>query len=175
MIFTKTSINGLYVIELEPKIDERGYFLRVFCQTEFKNAGLDYNIINTNRSFSRHKGTIRGLHFQKEPMAEVKIVQCLRGRIFDVVVDLRTESPTYKQWFGIELTENNNKMLYVPKGFAHGIQTLSDNCILEYFINQFYSPQHEGGFLWNDPAFKIIWPLPVSVMSERDRKWRLFN
>lgn len=169
MIFTKTFIDGIHIIELEPKFDNRGYFSRVFCQDEFKKAGLEHNIVHINRSFNKLKGTVRGLHFQKEPMAEVKIVQCIKGKIFDVVVDLRPKSPTFKKWFSIELAADNRKLIYIPKGFAHGIQVLADNSILEYFVTQFYSPAHDSGIRWNDPTININWPLPVTVLSDKDK------
>lgn len=175
MIFTKTFIDGIHIIELEPRFDDRGYFSRVFCQDEFQKAGLENNIVNVNRSFNKLKGTVRGLHFQKEPMAEVKIVQCIKGKIFDVVVDLRPKSPTFKKWFSIELAEDNRKLIYIPKGFAHGIQVLADNSILEYFVTQFYSPAHEGGIRWSDPTININWPLSVTAMSDRDKNLPFFN
>lgn len=175
MKFQKTYINGLYVIDLEPKEDERGYFSRVFCRQEFKDLGLDNKICQISRSWTKGKGTLRGLHFQRSPKAEAKIIQCLKGRVFDVVVDLRPPSPTFKRWFSIELSEDNKKMLYLPKGLAQGLLTLTGNCIMEYLITQFYSPQHADGVRWNDPAFKINWPAPVKVISERDKNWPLFQ
>jgi len=173
MKFQETPIKGLYVIEPEPHLDSRGYFSRFFCKKEFEEAGLDSNIVQINRSLTRGKGTVRGLHRQKEPMAEVKIVQCLEGAVVDVVIDMRENSPTYRQWFSAELSKENKKIFYVPKGFAHGIQTLSDECVLEYYVTQFYSPEHEVGIRWNDPAFGIKWPLEVTDISEKDKSWPL--
>ena len=175
MIFHKTPIEDLYVIEPELREDERGYFTRVFCRDEFVKAGLDYKIVQMSHSFSRHKGTIRGLHFQTEPKSEDKIVSCVRGKIFDVAVDLRKNLPTYLKWFGIELSEENNKMLYIPKGFAHGLQTLVDNCTVQYFMSEFYSPEHASGIRWNDPVFGIKWPIKNPTMSDKDETWALMQ
>lgn len=175
MIFRKTKIEGLYIIEPEFRADERGYFGRIFCVEEFKNAGLDFNLVQASLSFSKKKGTIRGMHFQKEPKAEDKIVQCLKGAIFDVAVDLRPGSPTYRKWLAEELNEDNKKMFYIPKGFAHGFQTLTDNCEVLYLMSEFYSPEHVSGVRWDDPFLKIDWPTKDSIMSEKDKRWSLLR
>ncbi len=173
MIFHKTKIEGLYIIEPELKQDERGYFTRIFGEDEFRKNGLDFKIVQANRSVTLKKGTLRGMHFQKEPSAEDKIVQCLRGRVYDVAIDLRKNSPTHGHWVAVELSEDNHKMFYIPKGFAHGLQTLTDNCEVQYFMSEFYFPEHADGVRWDDPAFNITWPLEVSHIVDRDKNWPL--
>lgn len=170
-IFNKTNIEGLYIIELEPRFDERGFFARNFCIKELAELGISYEIKQINRSLTKNKGMIRGMHFQKAPKAEDKIVQCLRGAIYDVAIDLRPGSPTYGRWEGQELTEENKKMFLIPKGFAHGFQALTDNSEIQYFVTEFYSPEHEGGVRWNDQAFNINWPIKNPVLSEKDKNW----
>lgn len=174
MIFHKTKIKDLYIIEPELKVDERGYFARIFGQDELKKIGLNFKIVQANRSLTLKKGTIRGVHFQKEPRAEDKIVQCLRGRVYDVAIDLRKDSPTRGQWVAEELSEDNHRMFYIPKGFAHGFQTLTDNCEMQYFMSEFYSPEHASGVRWDDPVFNITWPLKNPELSEKDKNWLLF-
>ena len=173
MRFNKTEFEGLYLIELEPHADERGYLARSFCKEEFLKAGLKYEIVQASISFNKSRGTIRGMHFQKEPKAEDKIVQCLKGRIFDVAIDLRITSPTFRKWLSFELDGEKKGALFLPLGFAHGFQTLTDNVEVQYFMSEFYSPEHAWGVRWNDPAFNINWPLPVSVISEKDGNWPL--
>lgn len=176
MIFTKTKIEGLYVIEPELKRDERGYFARIFCKDEIlKATGLDFDIKQANKSLTNKMGTIRGMHFQKEPKAEVKIVQCLKGEIYDVVVDLRKDSKTYGQWVSEKLTEDNKKMFFVPKGCAHGFQTLVDDCELSYFMSEFYSKEDAVGVRWDDPLLNIKWPIKNSFLSEKDKNWPLIK
>jgi dTDP-4-dehydrorhamnose 3,5-epimerase len=175
MIFKKTKIEGLYVIEPEFKIDDRGDFARVFCKEELAKAGLVFDIVQANQSMTKEKGTIRGMHFQKEPKAENKIVQCLKGAICDVVVDLRRDSLTYGQWVAQELNENNKKMFFIPKGFAHGFQTLADNCVVQYFMSEFYSLENANGVRFDDPFLKINWPISNSSLSERDKNWPLIK
>ena len=175
MRFRKTKIEGLYIIEPKLKIDERGYFTRVFCIEEFSKIGLNFEIVQINRSLNKKKGTIRGMHFQKSPKAEDKIVQCIKGAIYDVAIDLREDSPTYGQWVAEELTEGNKRMLLIPKGFAHGFQTLTDNCEILYFMSEFYSPEYAGGVRWNDPFFNIKWPIKNPFLLERDKKWPLID
>lgn len=175
MIITKTKIEGVYIIDLTPRGDHRGYFTRVFAKEELAEYGIKYNIAHINRSLTEKKGTIRGLHFQKAPKREDKIVQCLQGSIFDVAVDLRKNSKTYGQWVGEILSAENKRMLLVPKGFAHGFQTLEKNCLVEYFVSQYYYPQHESGLRWDDPYFSINWPLHKVEVSEKDGKWPLFK
>jgi dTDP-4-dehydrorhamnose 3,5-epimerase len=175
MIFQPTKINGLYIIETRFTSDERGYFGRVFCKDENEKNKINFNIVQANRSLSREKGTLRGMHFQTEPMAETKMVQCIRGSVYDVAIDLRPDSPTYKQWVGQELSEKNQKIFLIPQGFAHGFQTLEENSELLYFMSEFYSAEHAAGVRYNDPAFAISWPLPVSVVSKRDQAWPLLE
>lgn len=175
MKFRKTKIKGVYIIEPEPKIDERGYFTRVFCQEEFKKNGLNFNIVQINRSFTKKKGTIRGMHFQKEPKAEDKIIQCLKGAIYNVILDLRKNSKTFAQWLAVELSEENKKMLLVPKGCANGFQALSDNCEILYFMSEFYSPDYAAGLRWNDPFLKIPWPIKNPFLSYKDKNWPLMK
>jgi dTDP-4-dehydrorhamnose 3,5-epimerase len=173
MKFKETKIKGLYIIEPDLKIDDRGYFTRIFCEKEFKKSKLGFKIIQANLSFTKKKGTIRGMHFQKPPKAEDKVVQCLRGAIYDVAVDLRKDLLTYGQWVAEELSEENKKMFLIPKGFAHGFQALTDNCELLYFMSEFYSPEHTSGIRWNDPFFNIKWPIQDPILSEKDKNWPL--
>jgi len=172
MIFSETKLNGAYVIEPEKYEDERGYFARVFCENEFKSHGIKLNMVQSNIGFSSKKGTIRGLHYQVYPHAEVKLIRCLSGSIFDVIIDLRPESPTYRQWFGIELNSKNNQMLLVPEYFAHGYQSLVDNTEVFYQVSQFYMADAERGIRWDDPAFNIQWPEMIHpIISEKDKSW----
>lgn len=175
MIITKTKIEGVYVLDLEPRSDARGYFARVFAKEELKKNNINFDIVHINRSLTAEKGTIRGLHYQMSPKREDKIVQCLNGSIFDVALDLRKDSKTFGQWVGEELTSKNNKMLLVPKGCAHGFQTLTKNCLVEYFVSEYYSPEHERGLRFNDPYFKINWPIKNAHLSEKDGKWPLYS
>jgi dTDP-4-dehydrorhamnose 3,5-epimerase len=173
MIFKKTKIEGLYIIESELGVDQRGYFSRVFCKKELAEIGLKFEIVQINRSLNKKKGTIRGMHFQRPPKAEDKIVQCVRGAIYDVAIDLRKDSKTYGQWVAEELTEDNGKMFFIPKGFAHGFQSLKNNSEILYFLSEFYSPEHESGVRWNDPFFNIKWPAKNPFILERDKNWPL--
>lgn len=175
MKITKTIIDGVYVLDPEPKMDSRGYFARVFAKEELIVNGIKFDIVHINRSMTKKRGTIRGIHYQLKPRQEDKIIQCLSGSIFDVAVDLRPNSKTYKKWFGIELSAENKKMLLVPKGCGHGFQTLVSDCTIEYFVTQYYSPQHEKGILWSDPAFNINWPIARATLSDKDMKWSHFK
>jgi len=175
MIFNKLLLKGAYTIDLEKHVDDRGFFARYWCKKEFEELGLDANIIQINSSMSKIKGTIRGLHIQRPPKAETKIVRCIRGKIWDVIVDIRLESPTYGEWYGSELNENNRTMMYVPKGFAHGFQSLVDNVELLYLHSEFYSLEDESGLLYNDKDVAIDWPLPVSEISKRDKSHPALN
>lgn len=175
MIFTKTKIKGVFIIGLEPRGDDRGYFTRVFCKNELKEQNIPYNIVQINRSLSANKGTIRGLHFQRNPKEEDKIVQCLKGRIFDVALDLRKDSDTYGKWVGEELSASNKKMLLVPRGCAHGFQTLEKDTLVEYFVSQYYSPKTESGIRWDDPYFKVGWPLKRVTTSKKDSEWKAWE
>lgn len=168
-----TPIAGVYVATLEPRGDARGSFARVFDLNTLHAADPAYRIVQINRSWTKQAGTIRGLHFQRAPRAEDKFVQCLGGAIFDVAVDIRPESPTFRKWFGVELSAENQKLLLVPKGCAHGFQSLTDDAIVEYFVSEFYSPGDEGGHRWNDPAFGVAWPRPVTSTSDKDAAWPL--
>jgi dTDP-4-dehydrorhamnose 3,5-epimerase len=169
MKFTETPLRGAYVINLEPRGDDRGWFARLFCQREFAEHQLCSNIVQANNSFSKHKGTLRGMHYQLAPKAEDKIVRCLRGALLDVIVDLRPDSPTFLKHFSIELSAENRTMLFVPKGFAHGFLTLTDETEAFYLVTEFYSPQHERGLRYNDPRLAIRWPFEPAVISDKDR------
>lgn len=172
MIFIETKLKGAFIIEIEKREDERGFFARSWCQKEFAEHGLNANFVQCNISFSRKRGILRGLHYQIAPNEESKLLRCTRGALYDVLVDLRQDSPTYKQWLGVELTADNHRMLYVPEGFANGFQTLTDNTEAFYQVSQFYSPESERGVRWNDPAFGIKWPLLDNpVVSDKDKSW----
>lgn len=168
MIFKETKLKGAFIIEINKLQDERGFFGRSWCANEMSEYGLKTNLAQANTSFSRYKGTLRGMHFQNDPYQETKLIRCTRGSIFDVIIDLRKDSPTYKQWVGVELTQDNYRMLYVPEDFAHGFITLEDNSEVTYLVTEFYTPGAEAGIRWNDPAFNIQWPLEPSVISEKD-------
>lgn len=175
MIFTETELPGAYVIDLEPRQDERGFFARAWCATEFGDHGLSTKLVQANLSFNKRQGTVRGMHFQNPPHAEDKIVRCTRGAVYDVIIDLRSNSPTYKQWVGVELDADSRRAIYVPKGFAHGYQTLVPETETLYQVSEYYAPQSEGGVLWNDPAFGIEWPDPDNAfLSEKDKNWPAF-
>jgi len=169
MIFRETSLLGAFIAELNPMSDARGFFARSWCADEFKNHGLNPRLVQCNVSYNRKKGTLRGMHFQVAPFEEAKVVRCTSGAIFDVIVDLRPESPTYRQHIGEVLSSENRRMLYVPERFAHGFMTLEDETEVFYQMSEFYAPECARGFRWNDPAFKIELPLDVTVISERDR------
>lgn len=171
MIFKETELKGAYIIELEPVQDERGFFARIFCQKEFEEHGLNPCIVQCNISHNKKKGTLRGMHYQMPPYEEDKIVSCFKGAIYDVIIDLRSNSDTYCQWFDVELSDHNTKMLYVPKGFAHGFQTLEDDTAVFYQMSEFYHPEAAKSVRWNDPAFGIVWPDDIRVISERDRQY----
>lgn len=175
MKLVKTKIDDVFVIVLDPKIDSRGYFTRVFAKEELKKAGIDFSIVHINRSLSKDKGVIRGIHYQVKPMQEDKIVQCLKGRIFDVVLDLRKNSKTFGKWVGQILDSDNKKMMLTPKGCAHGLQTIEENSLVEYFSTQIFSPENEKGVRYNDPFFKIKWPIKKVIVSEKDKNWPLFQ
>jgi dTDP-4-dehydrorhamnose 3,5-epimerase len=162
-------------IELDLHRDERGFFARSWCQKEFETEGLDLNTVQCNVSFNEKKGTLRGMHFQAAPSPEAKLVRCTQGAIYDVVIDLRAESPTYKQWIGLKLTAENRRMLYIPEGCAHGFLTLEDKTEVFYQMSEFYHPELARGFRWDDPAFQIKWPATVEVISERDRTYPDFE
>lgn len=171
MRFTETRLKRAFIIEPERLEDERGFFARTFCQKEFGAHGLNSKIVQCNVSYNKHKGTLRGMHYQAPPMAEAKLVSCTRGAIYDVIIDLRPESPTYCQWFAEELNAENSKMIYIPEGFAHGFQTLEDETEVFYQMSKFYSPEHARGVRWDDPVFGIEWPLNTKIISEKDKKY----
>ena len=173
MRFTPMSLSGAYLVQLEPRIDARGAFARAFCAREFAAQGLMASFMQANISTNLKAGTVRGLHFQNAPHREAKLVQCAKGSIYDVVVDIREESATYLRWTGVELSDSNGVMIYVPEGFAHGYQTLSDGANVLYLVNEFYTPEVEGGLRYNDPKLGIKWPLAVSDISEKDGRWPL--
>jgi dTDP-4-dehydrorhamnose 3,5-epimerase len=174
MRFETTALDGVWVVHPEPIHDDRGFFARTFCVNEFRVHGLETDFPQHSISCSLLKGTVRGMHFQREPHSEVKLVRCLSGSIWDAVIDMRPRSPTFGHWRGIELSEENGLQLYIPKGFAHGFQTLSDNTRVNYLISEFHSPSAAGGVRYDDPAFGIKWPLPVSVISDKDLLWPAF-
>jgi dTDP-4-dehydrorhamnose 3,5-epimerase len=168
MIFKETALLGAYTIELEAAKDERGSFARTFCEREFEAQGLNTRFLQCSLSVNARRGTLRGMHYQAEPHAETKLVHCVRGALYDVIIDLRPQSATYCRWVGVELSAANNTLLYVPEGFAHGFQTLEDDTAVYYHISTFYAPQSARGVRWNDPAFGISWPLSDLLISERD-------
>ncbi|CCE05614.1 dTDP-4-dehydrorhamnose 3,5-epimerase [Bradyrhizobium sp. STM 3843] len=172
MIFTETKLKGAFIIDLDRKVDERGFFSRAFCQNEFRDHGLRPVIAQANIASNTKKGTLRGMHFQYPPAAESKLVRCTRGAIFDIIVDLRPESPTYLEHIFAELNEGNMTALYVPERFAHGYQVLRDDTDTSYQVGEFYTPSAEGGLLHDDPRLGLTWPLPVSVISSKDRAFR---
>jgi dTDP-4-dehydrorhamnose 3,5-epimerase len=173
MRFAPIALAGAYLIHLEPRADERGSFARAFCAKEFAAKGLETALVQANISVNTRAGTLRGLHFQRAPHAEVKLVRCIKGAIYDVIVDLRRESPTYLSWFGAELSEANGIMIYVPKGFAHGYQALTDDATLFYMVSAFYAPSSEAGLRFDDPKLAIAWPRAVSNISDKDARWPL--
>jgi dTDP-4-dehydrorhamnose 3,5-epimerase len=173
MIFEETPLRGAYVIEPERINDHRGFFARVWCKKELERRGLNSELSQSNIGFSHVKGTLRGLHFQKPPHAESKIVRCTRGSIFDVIVDLRPESPTYKRWFGIELSDENGKMVYVAEGMAQGYMTLQDNTEINYHATEFFNAEAASGVRFDDPVLGIRWPMSATAISEQDRSWPL--
>lgn len=175
MIFTETKLKGAFIIDLERREDSRGFFARAFCQNEFEAHGLKPIIAQSNIAHNRRKGTIRGMHFQFPPAAETKAVRCTRGAILDIIVDLRPESPTYLQHVAVELTEDNQRTLYVPERFAHGYQALRDDTDTSYQVGEFYTPGCEGGLLYDDPRLGLQWPLPLTVISDKDRAWKRFD
>lgn len=175
MIFHETPLQGAYILELEKREDERGYFARSWCEREFRDHGLDARIAQCNISLNRKKGTLRGMHYQIRPFEESKLVRCTRGALYDVIVDLRPGSSTFANHLGVELTPDGGRMLFVPKGFAHGFLTLEDETEVFYMISEFYAPDQARGFRWDDPAFGIRWPGKVAVISARDRNYPDFR
>lgn len=175
MKFTPTPLPGSFVIDLVRMGDERGFFARSFCEREFLMAGLETHFVQGNKAFTAKKGTIRGLHYQLPPSAEVKLVCCVRGAIFDVIVDLRADSPSFKRWFGAELSNDNRSMMYVPRGFAHGLMTLTDDVEVHYSVGAFYDPERERGLRFDDPAIAVVWPQVMTEISAKDGAWPAFD
>lgn len=175
MIFTETHLKGAFIIDIERREDSRGFFARAFCQHEFEDHGLKPVIAQANVAFNHLRGTLRGMHFQYPPAAETKLVRCTRGAIVDIIVDLRPESPTYLQHVAVELSEDNSRALFVPERFAHGYQVLRDKTETSYQVGEFYTPGSESGLLYSDPRLKLDWPLPVSVISDKDKLWRTLD
>jgi dTDP-4-dehydrorhamnose 3,5-epimerase len=176
MDFIATELEGAYVIELSRIGDERGFFARAFCSESFARQGLAAAFVQCNVAFNKHEGTLRGMHYQRQPHAEVKLVRCTRGAVFDVIIDLRPQSPTFTRWIGVDLTEDNQRMLYVPEGFAHGYQTLTDSSEIFYQVSRPYAPTHEAGVRWDDPVFGIRWPdTPRRIISPKDQGWPDFR
>jgi dTDP-4-dehydrorhamnose 3,5-epimerase len=171
MKFTETKLKGAFIVEIEKLSDDRGFFARSWCQKEFEAHGLDSNIVQANVSYNHQKGTLRGMHYQIEPYQECKLIRCTRGAIYDVIIDLRTDSPTYKQWTGVELTADNYTLFFVPQDFAHGFQTLIDETEITYQVSQFYTPGSERGIRFDDRVFNIRWPQEVTILSEKDKTW----
>jgi dTDP-4-dehydrorhamnose 3,5-epimerase len=168
MIFSKLSLAGSYIIEPEPFQDDRGWFARFYCKKDFQQIGHNKEWVQLNHSVTNKKGAVRGMHFQHPPFHEIKMVKCIKGKVFDVIIDLRTDSETFLSWEGVELSAENKKMIYIPEGFAHGFQCLTDDCELIYHHSEYYTPGSEGGIHYNDPMVKIKWPLTVSQISPRD-------
>jgi dTDP-4-dehydrorhamnose 3,5-epimerase len=175
MTFQETKLPGVFEIHLEPMGDERGFFARSWCQREFEGQGLNPVTAQCNISFNEKKGTLRGLHFQAEPYPEAKLVRCTQGSIYDVAVDLRPQSPAFRQWIGVTLTAANRKMIYIPAGFAHGFLTLEAKTEIFYQMSEFYHPELSRGVRWDDPAFQIVWPGQVEVISDRDKGYPDFD
>ncbi len=176
MVFQETRLKGAFLVETDVVEDERGHFSRVWCRREFEAHGLQSRLAQANHSYNRTRGILRGLHYQEAPHAQAKVVHCFAGAIYDVIVDLRPSSPTYLQWIAVELAGGAGRMLYVPEGFAHGFQTLTDDCHVFYHMAGFYTPEAERGVRWDDPAFDIDWP-PAErrLMSQKDTSWPAFT
>jgi len=171
MIFAETKLPGVFLIEPERLEDGRGFFARTWCQREFEAHGLNPRLVQCSISYNKKKGTLRGMHYQVAPYEEAKLVRCTMGAIYDVIIDMRPDSLTFKQWVAIELTAENRKMLYVPEGIAHGFQTMVDNTEEFYQMSEFYHPECTQGVRWNDPTFDVNWPLPVNVIAEKDNAY----
>jgi dTDP-4-dehydrorhamnose 3,5-epimerase len=171
MIFSPTSLAGAYVVELEPHRDVRGFFARTWCRREFQEHGLDAELAQCSISYNPRRGTLRGMHWQTPPSEEAKLVRCTTGAIYDVIIDLRPESPTYLKHVGVELSQGDRRALYVPRGFAHGLQTLKDDSEVLYQISEFFAPEHTRGIRWNDPTFGIEWPISDPIILERDNSY----
>ncbi len=175
MIFSETKIKGAFIIDPELITDERGFFARSFCKEELQKQGLETDIVQCNISYNKKKGTLRGMHYQVPPFEEAKIVSCTKGSIYDVVVDLRRDSPTFKKWVAAELSEKNFKMVYIPRGCAHGFQTLDNNSIVYYQMTEYFHPECARGLPWDNLSIGIVWPVPDMIMSEKDKNYKDFE
>jgi len=175
MIFTEIELKGAFIIEPNRIEDERGFFARSWCKKEFENHQLNPHLMQCNISFNKKKGTLRGMHYQIKPYEEAKLVRCTMGAIFDVIIDIRLESDTFLQWFSVELNAENRNMLYIPKGFAHGFQTIVDNSEVFYQMSEFYAPDYARGIRWNDPLFRINWPENITSISTKDKNYKDFE
>lgn len=175
MIFHPLTLKGAYLIEPEPFSDERGMFFRFYCRKEFHKINHSKEWVQLNHSITNIKGTIRGMHYQKPPFSEIKMVKCIRGSVFDIIIDIRKNSPTFLQWYGAELSESNRLMMYIPEGFAHGFQSLSHDCHLIYHHSEYYEPGVEAGLRYDDPLVSIKWPLPITLLSDRDQEHPLLT
>ena len=171
MIFSQLPLNGAILTNIEPAGDERGFFARTFCKDEFKKHDIDFSCVQCNISYNKKKGTLRGMHYQAAPHEEAKIVSCIRGAIFDVIVDIRPKSATYKKWYGTELSAKNHALLYVPKGFAHGFQTLTDDSEVYYMMSEYYHPECARGIQWDDQVIMIKWPLQLKTIAKKDEEF----
>lgn len=171
MIFTETKLKGVYLVDIERREDERGFFARSWCSDEFHKHGLNQNLVQCNISYNKKKGTLRGMHYQVTPFAEAKLVRCTRGSIFDVVIDLRKNSDTFCRWLSVELTSENHRALYIPEDCAHGFQTLVDDAEVFYQMSEYYRPEYSRGVRWDDPAFQVVWPLKDIVISQKDAQY----
>lgn len=171
MKFTETDLPGAVLVDIDRLEDSRGFFARTWCRQEFERFGLDPQMVQANVSYNSRRGTLRGMHYQAEPFGETKLVRCTQGAIYDVIVDLRPDSPTFGRWYGVELSAANFRALFIPRMFAHGFQTLADETVVAYQVGQYYTPGAERGLRYNDPALNIRWPLEVSVISEKDLHW----
>jgi dTDP-4-dehydrorhamnose 3,5-epimerase len=175
MVFEETKLKDAFIIDIERIGDERGFFARAYCEKEFDKQGIPTGIVQANISYNKFKHTLRGLHYQAAPFGEAKLVRCTKGSIFDVIIDMRENSETFKQWISVELNENSHRMLYVPEGFAHGFMTLEDHTEVTYHVSEFYTPAAEKGIRWNDPEFQLKWPENIEVISEKDKNWPDFK
>jgi dTDP-4-dehydrorhamnose 3,5-epimerase len=175
MKFIETKLKDAYIIEIEPISDDRGFFARSWCQQEFSDRGLNPNLVQCNISFNLKKGTLRGMHYQAKPHEEAKLVRCIRGAIYDVIIDIRPDSSTFKDWLSVDLNADNRKMLYIPEGFAHGFQTLDDNSEVFYQMSNFYHPESARGIRWNDPEFQLEWQIESKIISERDLSYKFWQ
>lgn len=175
MIFQETELKGLFKIDLEKREDDRGFFARFYCENQYKDHGLEGKIVQINNSFTKQKHTLRGMHYQLPPASEIRVVRCLKGKVYDMSLDLRPNSPTFGKSFGIELSSDNRTMMYVPRGFAHGFMTLEDDTEFLYLVSAFYTPEVERIVRWDDPKFNLKWPFEPSFVSEKDSKQGDFN